>query len=121
MGKGQRSEVRCQMSGRARDRDPHPRGIAFGFDRAGITPVRFSEPTPVKYATLSFGIERGTAGQALINADLISHRRTQTHTDICPADPSTIFRSYGERWGTSIALLVSLVWNGGRGMGDVVS
>ena len=36
---------RGRRSGRARDRDPHPRGIAFGFDRAGITPVRFSEPT----------------------------------------------------------------------------
>ena len=31
-----------------------------------------------------------------IDADLeISHRHTQTDTDICPADPSTISRSYG--------------------------
>jgi len=32
-------------------------------------PVRFSEPTLVKYAALSFGIERGTAGRARVNAD----------------------------------------------------
>ena len=38
---------------RARDRDPHPGGMAFGFHRAGITPVPSA----------------GATGQAQINAD----------------------------------------------------
>ena len=41
------AEIRGQMSdvrrARARDRDPHPRGIAFGFHRAGITQIDADE------------------------------------------------------------------------------
>jgi hypothetical protein len=39
-----------------------------------FTPVRSSDLPWLKYATLSFGIERGTAGQAQINADRFKYK-----------------------------------------------
>ena len=49
-------------------KNPHPGGIAFGFHRAGITQI--------------------------VADYLISHRHTQTHTDIYPADLA------GQKWSS---------------------
>jgi len=44
--------------------DAHPSEMVSEFHGAGRrTPVRFSEPTLVKYAALSFRIERGRRGR----------------------------------------------------------
>ena len=56
-------------------KDPHPRGIAFGFHRAGITQIN---------ADLRIS-HRPT--QTDTDTYLISHRRTQTHTDVLAERP----------------------------------
>jgi hypothetical protein len=53
---------------RAKSNPPQRNGLRIPQGKQ-ITPVPSTGATPVKCAALSFGIERGTAGQAQIFAD----------------------------------------------------